>query len=175
MSLDISLETVPNGVRNEWLGEYSDATPSCARALLAISEAVRCLELEEVTKHLEVIPKEFYESSLDILCRNTIILKEKAQSFFSENSEPPAKISKKSNENQESSSGKTSAPGKHDSKGESRNKNKESIHSKMGTPRKHDSRTFTISAIAEKHKLAAKEGKKNPDYSGSRSFSTQVK
>ena len=58
-------------------------------------------------------------------------------------------------------------PGKHDSKGETRNKNKESSHGKTGTPRKNYSRIFTNSALAEKRKLAAKEGKKNLDYSGS--------
>ena len=60
MPLEISPETGPQGVGHEWLDEYSYTSPLCARELFIISKVVRYLESDQGTKHLEVIPEEFY-------------------------------------------------------------------------------------------------------------------
>ena len=67
MPEDISFEAIPLGVRTDWFSTFYSTTPSCARELLCISEAIRYFESEGRINHIRAIPKELYESSLDIL------------------------------------------------------------------------------------------------------------
>ena len=101
MPLVISLKTVPQGVLYDWVQGYHDSPSSCACEILAISECVTYIQSKKKIKRVEVIPVEFYESSLDILMmrgnflvRNTVLAKERAQRSSSVTSNPPAKVVK---------------------------------------------------------------------------------
>ena len=64
---EVSVDSIPKGVLNEWQKGYQAANPAIAREILCVSKSVRWHKSWKKVAKLAVVPEDFYEVSLESL------------------------------------------------------------------------------------------------------------